>query len=238
MSRVLYDCKLKNVRNLTPSVRELSIQFIQPAGFQFQAGQFIMMQVPDPAKDKPTQRAYSIASSQQSPSEIRLVIKVYDQGKASDFVRDLKGGEDLKITGPFGRHFFVVPAPKKVIFICTGAGISQHMSYLLSHAAEMKNSQVKMLLGVWNETECFYEKELTEVKKHIPSFSFDYVLDKAGPGWKGKTGFVTQYFDQLALDSDTLIYLCGNPNMIKSAKEILADKHQFPADKIIAEAFN
>jgi ferredoxin-NADP reductase len=48
-------------------MRELSIQFIQPAGFKFQAGQFIMMQVPDPEKGKPTQRAYSLASDDRTP---------------------------------------------------------------------------------------------------------------------------------------------------------------------------
>jgi CDP-4-dehydro-6-deoxyglucose reductase, E3 len=238
VSRILYDCKLTKIRNLTPSMRELSIQFIQPAGFKFQAGQFIMMQVPDPEKGKPTQRAYSLASDDRTPENIRLVIKVYEKGKASNFVRDLKGGEDLKISGPFGRHFFHQPVPPKVNFVCTGAGISQHMSYLLSHPALMKNSRVKMLLGVWNQEEIFYEEELAKVKAAIPGFQLDYVLDKADPSWKGKTGFVTQYFDELQLDSNSLVYLCGNPNMIKSAKETLVLKYNFPADKVIAEAFN
>jgi len=239
VSRVLYDCKLKAVRNLTPTLRELTVEFVNPTGFQFKAGQFIMMQVPDPEKGKPAQRAYSIASHQEQPEQIKLVIKVYEHGKASDFVKTLAGGEDLKVSGPFGRHFFILPAPPQVIFLCTGAGISQHMSYLLSHGEAMKNSHVKMLLGVWNKDEVFYEKELTDIKKVIPKFDYEFVLDKADPTWKGKTGFVTQYFHELPLkENDTLIYLCGNPNMIKSAKEILADQFQFPADRIIAEAFN
>lgn len=238
MSRILYDCKLTGIRNLTPTMRELSIQFIQPKGFKFQAGQFIMMQVPDPGKSRPTQRAYSVASSDRTPENIRLVIKVYEQGLASNFVRTLKGGEEIKISGPFGRHFFHQPVPSKVNFVCTGAGISQHMSYLQSHPQLMKNSRVKMLLGVWNESEIFYQNELAEVKKNIPSFECDYVLDKADPTWKGKVGYVTQYFDDLELDEQSIVYLCGNPNMIKSAKEMLASKYKFPPEKIIAEAFN
>lgn len=196
------------------------------------------MQVPDPVKGKPTQRAYSLSSDDRSPENIRLIIKVYEQGLASNFVRDLKGDEDLKISGPFGRHLFHQPVPKKVNFICTGAGISQHMSYLTSHPALMKNSRVRMLLGVWNREEIFFESELAEVKKNIPGFQCDYVLDKSDENWKGKTGFVTQYFDELQLDNDSLVYLCGNPNMIKSAKETLVLKYNFPADKVIAEAFN
>ena len=238
MSRILYDCKLTKIRNLTPSMRELSIEFIQPKGFRFQAGQFIMMQVPDPEKNKPTQRAYSVASRVRAPERIRLVIKVYEKGLASNFVRDLKGGESLKISGPFGRHFFHQPTPEKVNFVCTGAGISQHMSYLLSHSDLMKTSKVKMLLGVWNRAEIFYEKELAEVERAIPGFAHEFVLDKPDPNWKGKTGYVTQYFDELQLDEKSIVYLCGNPNMIKSAKEILATKYKFAAEKIIAEAFN
>ncbi len=238
MSRILYDCKITAIRDLSPSVRELTIEFIQPKGFTFKSGQFVMMHVPDLERGKPAQRAYSIASSPQNPEVIRLVIKVYEQGKASTFIKNLKGGESLQMGGPFGRHFFHLPATPNIVFLCTGAGISQHMSYLQSHAADMKSSKVKMLLGVWNRSEIFYEKELSEVKKNIPGFNFEYVLDKSDEQWKGKTGFVTQYFDELlAGGTETLIYLCGNPNMIKGAKEILAARN-FPADKIIAEAFN
>ncbi|HEX4924139.1 MAG TPA: FAD-dependent oxidoreductase, partial [Bdellovibrionales bacterium] len=179
----------------------------------------------------------SLASDDRIKTQFTLLIKLFGEGKASDFIRNLKGGEPLQFTGPFGKLLFKQPAAPQVILMCTGAGLSQHMSFLLSHAERFPQSQFKLLVGVWNEGEIFYQNELEALKSKVKNFSYDFVLDKPADSWKGKRGFVTDYIKELGIDkTETHFYLCGNPAMIKGAKEVLAGSN-FPADRIFAESF-
>jgi CDP-4-dehydro-6-deoxyglucose reductase, E3 len=239
MARTLYKCRLREINRLTPTIRELKIEVLEPKGFQFQSGQFLMLQVPVPGQEKAAPRAYSIASDERVKDSATLLIKLFDQGKASDFVRNLKGGEDLSITGPFGRLLFKTPPPAQVIMLCTGAGLSQHVGFLRSHAHQFGTSKVTLLLGVWNEGEMFYQKELDKIKKIAPQFHYEFIVDTPSDSWKGKRGYVTDYLKDFDLKGvDTLVYLCGNPAMIKNAQGILKDKLLFDPKKVFAEAFN
>lgn len=234
----IYKCRLASINDLTPTLRELKIEVLEPKPFEFKAGQFIMLQVPEQQTGKLVMRAYSIASDDREKNKFTLLIKLLEQGKSSDFIRELNGGEELLIKGPFGKLFFKIPSAKQAVLLCTGAGLSQHMSFLLSHIEECPDTKFSLLLGVWNENEIFYKKELDTMKARFKNFSFDYVVDKPLKDWKGKTGFVTDFLDDYDYKNiDTHIYLCGNPNMIKNAKGILIEENSFPPDRILAEAF-
>jgi CDP-4-dehydro-6-deoxyglucose reductase, E3 len=236
VSKIRFECRLRELKTLTPTVRELVIDFINPNVFSFRAGQFAVIQVPGPdGKDVP--RAYSIASQGGKSYSLTLLIKLLDRGIASDYVRTLEPGASLTLTGPFGRLFFKEPAPTQIIMLATGAGLSQHLSYLTTHGATLPNTKFHLLFGVWNESEMFYEAELQALSKSLPNFSFEYVLDKPTGQWNGRAGFITQDLDRFEyLKKDTHFYMCGNPNMIKSAKDLLREKG-FPEEKILAEAF-
>ena len=222
MSKKIYKTELIEFNCLTPTIRELVIAFPAPEQMLFQAGQFVIFHVPTAGKS--AKRAYSIGSSENRSDQIRLVFNLVPGGVASEYVRSLEIGAKLEISGPFGKLFFQEPATKQVVFLCTGAGISQHMSYLLSSAHKYPETSYRLLLGVWNEDEIFYQKELKEIAKKNPNFDFEYVLDHKLTDWSGKIGFVTQYCNDLKyMERETTFYLCGNPAMIKDMKSILSD---------------
>jgi NAD(P)H-flavin reductase len=236
VARTIFETRLRSITPLTPLLRELVVEFVNPPTMDFQAGQFVMLHVPDPEAGKPILRAYSLASDDRKKSEFKLLIKLFGEGKASQFIKNLKGGETLQFTGPFGKLLFKEPAAKQVLLLCTGAGLSQHISFLLSHGHKYPNSNFHLMIGVWNEGEMFYQKELSSLQ--IKNYKHEFVLDSPAENWKGKKGFVTDFLGQFDLKTtDTHVYLCGNPAMIKGAKEILIEKNQFPADRIFAESF-
>lgn len=237
MARTVYQSTLQEIRALTPSVRELTIRFGSPSGMPFEAGQFVMLHVPVEGKP-PVKRAYSIASEDSKPGEIRLVIKLVPGGTASEYIRGLENGRPLELSGPFGKLTFRAPPTRQVVFLCTGAGISQHMSFLRSKCGAFPGTEYRLLFGVWNEEEMFYRERLDEAAKILPDFRYEYVLDKpTGAAWKGKTGHVTDHIENFGyLEKETTFYLCGNPAMIKSVKARLAEKG-FPKERIFAEAF-
>lgn len=238
MARTNYQARLSALNSLTPTVRELEIDFIEPNSLPFEAGQFVMLHVPQEGETKPVKRAYSIASTDKTHSSLKLVIKLVEGGVASEYVKSLEAGATLELSGPFGKHFFKTPPTKNVIFLCTGAGVSQHYSYLVSKCEAFPEVNYMMLFGVWNEEEIFYKEKLEEAAQKIPNFQFEYVLDHAKEAWSGKTGFITHYLDELDCDfNESTFYLCGNPAMIKEVKGILAEK-DIGKEFIFAEAFH
>jgi CDP-4-dehydro-6-deoxyglucose reductase len=228
--------KLTKITDITPSVRELFLKPLDSAGLEFKAGQFVMLHLPQ-ADGKPAMRAYSVASAPGEKNDVKLVIKHYDLGVASAWVRTLKGGEEITYTGPFGKFLFHEPPAEQVVFVCTSTGIAPFYSMLAGHGTKAPNVDYKVLMGVWNEKEIFYDKELAALQKTLPKLKVDFVLDQPeSPDWKGLKGRVTEPIDKLDIKRPTEFYLCGNPAMIKSVKELLLGKG-FPPDKIYTESY-
>lgn len=216
-------------------MRELEIRLDKPNALKFKTGQFVMIHVP--GGEKPVKRAYSIASDEKIDSRFSLIMKLVPGGVCSEYIKALPEGSKMEVTGPFGKCFFKTPAPEQVVFLCTGAGLSQHFSMLLSEGPHFPNTKFHLLIGVWNEEEIFYTQELETLKKQLKNFSYEFVLDKAGPQWKGKTGYVTQFISSFDFKGkDTMFYLCGNPAMIKGVKQYL-EEQGFPKEKVVAESF-
>lgn len=230
--------RVTHLRDHTPSVRELFLRPESPDQFQFRAGQFVTLHVPDPEAGKPALRAYSIASEEQNTQGFRLLFKFVPGGKASRFVWDLKGDELLQMTGPFGRVFFQEPPTDQVIFFNTGTGISQHFSYLTSKAQNYPSKDYRLYFGVRSEEEIYFEDELRKLKKNLPNFHYEFVLSRASDCWEGRRGYVQSVLQDLDyLQTPTTFYLCGNGGMIKETKEILS-KAAFDSKKIFSEAFD
>jgi len=239
MARKELKAKLTKIYNVTPTVWELILTPLDPPTFDFKTGQFVMLHIPQEGKPKPALRAYSIASREQINNEYRLVIKCNPVGVASTWVPTLKDGEEITYTGPFGKFLFHEPPAQRVVFVGTGTGLAPLISMVSSRGKNHPHVEFILLLGVWNEKEIYYQKELEEVKSRVSNFKYDFVLDTTlnKAEWKGLTGRVTDHIEKMNLsEKPTEFYLCGNPAMIKAVKEQLAGKG-FPADKVYTESF-
>ncbi|MFN7453745.1 MAG: ferredoxin--NADP reductase [Pseudobdellovibrionaceae bacterium] len=237
-TRTIYQMKVSEIIDHTPSVRELIINASEPASFQFKAGQFVTLHVPQ-ENEKPALRAYSIASEDSQTDGFRLLFKHVENGKASTYIWSLKGGETLQFTGPFGRVFFKEPPSQQIVFLNTGTGLSQHYCYLMSRKKHYPHLKYRMLFGVRNEKEMYYQPQLEALKKELSDFDYAFVLSRPSEAWAGKRGYVQHFlgdFDYQGID--TTFYLCGNGGMIKEVKQKLIEEEGFDKGKIFAEAFD
>lgn len=238
MARNILKTNLRKISQLTPTIVELDLEMIEPKQLLYKAGQFVMLNIPPKLDQKrPTLRAYSIASDANDSSGFKLVVKLVPNGVGSEFIRPLKNNAELGFTGPYGKLLFVEPPTEQVILLSTGAGISQHTSYLLTHGSKYPNTRFHMLIGVWNEKEIFYENILGEIKNRVKNFDYAFVLDKPLNKWTGLTGYVTNHIQKFDYKKiNTTFYLCGNPAMVNNAVEGLKAEG-IDQSKIHAEAF-
>ncbi|MNJ94653.1 Anthranilate 1,2-dioxygenase electron transfer component [compost metagenome] len=236
--RTIYHMNVTEIIDHTPSVRELVIKTETPAEFTFKAGQFVMLHVPQ-GEAKPALRAYSIASDDRIKNGFRLLFKYVDNGLASNFVWNLKGGETLNFTGPFGKVFFQEPPTEQIVFLNTGTGLSQHLCYLLSKKEQYPELKYRMLFGVRTEKDMYGQPDLDALVKELKDFKYEFVLSRPQDSWTGKKGYIQNFLSEFDYKNiPTTFYLCGNGGMIKEVKHQLLEIDGLEKTRLWAEAFD
>ncbi|MDK9707809.1 MAG: NADH:ubiquinone reductase (Na(+)-transporting) subunit F [Desulforhopalus sp.] len=180
----------------------------------------------------PVTRAYSMANYPGEKGIIKLNVRIASPppgqdtlppGKASSYVFNLKAGDEVTISGPFG-EFFMDDSDSEVILIGGGAG----MAPLRSHVFDLfKDKNTKRKVSFWyggrSLKEVFYTEEFQELERKFSNFSFHLSLSNPLPedNWTGSTGFIhlvllDQYLKDHPAPEDINYYLCGPPMMNKA----------------------
>ena len=116
--------------------------------FGFVAGQWLSFKTNKPDGEEIT-RAYSIASAPGDNNRFALCLNRVQDGFMSNFLCDMKEGEEISCQGPFG-DFILRPPLRDTIFIATGTGIAPFRSmlhWLLADPDRHQDKQLWLLFG-------------------------------------------------------------------------------------------
>jgi len=219
--------------NLSSDVKSIKIK--RPKDFDFKAGQYVSISFS--LKETKLRKPYSIASSPNEKEFLEICIKRI--GKVSNYICDLKKGDNVELFGPAGT--FVINEPfkqKDLIFIATGTGIGPFKS-MISFLLE-NNFQNKIILikGFRYEGGILYDKEFQELKNKYNNFEFYNVLSKPKNQNFENKGHVQNFLDKyLAKNFSGNIYLCGLSIMIEQTAEKLIGKG-IPTEQIFYEKYD
>lgn len=208
--------RLQEVRTLTPDTYVLRFN---RNDMNFRAGQHITLGIPGNNQV----REYSIYSTEQDAG-LEVLIKEVENGLVSRQLRKLIPGEILEVDGPFG--YFSVDKNhfnRKFLFVGTGTGIAPFRSITGTYPL----LDYTLLHGVRYATEA-YERQLYPDNR--------YVLCTSRDSMGSFSGRVTDYLKENPLDSDTLVYLCGNCDMIYDVYDLLTSRG-FPSGNIKTEVY-
>jgi ferredoxin/flavodoxin---NADP+ reductase len=208
--------RLQNIRNLTEDTYVLRFDRNEMA---FRAGQHITLGIPGNNQV----REYSIYSSEQD-SSLEVLIKEVDTGMVSRQLRKLIPGELLEVDGPFG--YFTLDEKRlsrQYLFVGTGTGIAPFHSL----AGSYPGLDYTLLHGVRYGIDA-YEKSYYPENRYVLCTSRDDQGDYHGR--------VTDYLRQKDLNSDTMVYLCGNCDMIYDVYDLLTSRG-FPSGNIKTEVY-
>lgn len=180
--------------------------------------------------DDPVYRAYSMANYPGEKGIIMLNVRIASPpprapdgtppGKVSSYIFNLKPGDEVTISGPYG-EFFIKDTEAEMVYIGGGAG----MAPLRSHIFELfKNRKTKRKVSYWyggrSSKELFYVDHFRAIEKEFPNFKFNIALSEPRPedNWTGYTGFIHQvvlenYLKNHPAPEDIEYYLCGPPMM-------------------------
>lgn len=184
-----------------------------------------------------TVRAYSMANYPEERGLIMLNVRIATPppkaakappGIMSSYMFNLKPGDEVVISGPFG-EFFARDTDKEMIFIGGGAGMAPMRSHIFDLFRRIKTKRkVSFWYGARSKKEMFYVKDFDEIAAENPNFEWHVALSDSLPedDWKGKKGFIhnvlfEEYLKNHPNPEDCEYYLCGPPIMNQSVITML-----------------
>ena len=177
-------------------------------------------------------RLYSVASSRdgekRNGNNLALTIKRVDGGAGSNFMCDLKVGDKVEVTGPFGATFLMPDdINANVLMICTGTGSAPFRGFTerRRRAAPGAPGRLVMYFGARTPEELPYFGPLQKVpatllEQHLvfsrlPGQPKEYVQDRM----RRNSGTVAD----LLADAATHIFICGLKGMEAGVEAALGD---------------
>jgi phenol hydroxylase P5 protein len=220
---------------LSPTIKGLHLQLDRPMAFQ--SGQYINLDLPGIDGS----RAFSLANPSGQDSEVELHVRLVEGGAATSYIhQQLKVGDQLQLSGPYGQFFVRGSQPGDLIFMAGGSGLSSPQSMILDLLAQGDSRQITLFQGARNVAE-LYNRELFEgLAREHANFTYVPALSQAtdDPHWQGFKGFVHDaakaHFDGRFTGHKA--YLCGPPPMIDAAISTLMQGRLFERD-IFMERF-
>ncbi|WP_085318268.1 NADH:ubiquinone reductase (Na(+)-transporting) subunit F [Derxia lacustris] len=226
-----FDGSVSRIESLTPTIKGVWIELDAPGGMDFQAGQYVNLQLPGGEES----RAFSIASPPSQRGEIELNIRRVPGGRGTTWVHDeLKVGDRVRLTGPYGRFFVRRSAARPMLFIAGGSGLSSPRSMILDLLADGCSEHLTLVYGARSRDELYYHAEFEALAARHANFSYVPALSDAGAdaGWTGARGFAHEVA-RARFDNDfrgLKAYLCGPPAMIEACIATLMQGRLFERD--------
>ena len=188
--------------------------------------------------DEPLFRAFSMANHPAEGNRIMLNVRIatpppplwndVPPGLATSYIFNLKTGDKVTISGPYG-DFFIKETDREMVYIGGGAGMAPMRSHLFHLFQTLKTGRkVSFWYGARSLREMFYDDQFKEIEKQFPNFSYNVALSDAmeDDNWMGATGFIHQvlhdeYLSKHEDPTELEYYLCGPPPMISAVEGML-----------------
>ncbi len=186
---------------------------------------------------EPALRAYSMASYPEE-KEIMLNVRVatpppgapdgIPPGVMSSFIFNLKPGDQVWVSGPYG-EFFAKDTDAEMVFIGGGAGMAPMRSHIFDQLRRLKSKRkMTFWYGARSKREMFYVEDFDMLAKENDNFDWHVALSDPLPedNWKGYTGFIhnvlfEEFIKNHPNPEDCEYYMCGPPIMNSSVINML-----------------
>jgi len=212
----------------------------------FEPGQYMTIGVL--ADDKLWQRPYSVASapSVAGTEGYELYVRLVPVIRFTTLLWRLQPGARMRLIGPKGKFMLEPDDRRNHLYVSTGTGLAPFISMIRETRAQGKPRRTVVLHGVSHVSDLGY-RDLLEGLERDGSYPVRYVPtisrpnDPRNAGWSGRTGRVEQVVADvcrdLSLRADrTVVYICGNPEMILNVERALMDRN-FPEFHVKKELY-
>jgi Na+-transporting NADH:ubiquinone oxidoreductase subunit F len=148
----------------------------------------------------------------------------------SSYIFNLKPGDEVVISGPFG-EFFARDTDNEMIFIGGGAGMAPMRSHIYDQFKTLGcKRKVSFWYGARSLREAFYIDHFDSIQADNDNFEWHLALSEPleEDNWNGYVGFIHQvlldeYLQEHEAPEDCEYYICGPPMMNDAVINMLID---------------
>ncbi len=206
----------------------------KPEPIEFIPGQYMELNIPE----SDYWRAFSMASVADEKGELEFIIRLQEEGKFSNYLRDgVKVGQQIKLNGPYGQ-FTLEPSDRVRAFVAGSTGLAPLVSMLRGMAKTDDNEEAHLFFGMGDQETFFYEAELRQLEKEMPNLKLHLFLMRPNEEWSGEKGSAVDGFRKQFEGTGILpdVYICGPDGMIRATEQVCAELG-IPAEQQFKEIF-
>ncbi|MDD9893814.1 MAG: NADH:ubiquinone reductase (Na(+)-transporting) subunit F [Gammaproteobacteria bacterium] len=189
---------------------------------------------------EPVIRAYSMANYPEEKGIIMLNVRIatpppgagpeIPPGQMSSYIFNLKPGDKVNISGPYG-EFFAKETDAEMVFVGGGAGMAPMRSHIFDQLRRIKTDRkISFWYGARSLREMFYVEDFDMLQGENDNFVWHAALSdpQEEDNWEGYTGFIHQvlydnYLKDHPAPEDVEFYMCGPPMMNAAVIKMLED---------------
>ena len=226
-------------RSLTHDMVEFGFHTEQPA--QFLPGQFAMIDLPGVQGS----RAYSMSNLANDDGLWSFVVKQMPGGRGSSALFErLAIGDTVTLDGPYGLSYLRPEAPRDLVCVAGGSGLSPVLSILAGAARDSNFAGRGLTLFYGGRTVadlCAESQVNRDARLEGRVHCISAVSDPAVTDWDGERGFIHEVV-QRWLDSGREAknyewYFCGPPRMTDAVQSLLMLERKVPHSQIHYDRF-
>ena len=228
-----YNARLVRRVDQTEDLAYFWVKFDGPAT-PFAAGQYMTTGVF--ADGRIVQRPYSVASAPAvaDTEGYELYVRLVPVLQFTTALWRLPIGHRMRIIGPKGRFMLEPDDDRTHLFVSTGTGIAPFVSMMRQTLIDGAPRRVVLVNGCSYVDELGY-RDLLEGWERDGGYPVTYVPtvsrphDERNAGWEGRTGRAEAIIGSVCSDlrlkpEKTVVYICGNPEMILNVEATLLDR--------------
>ncbi len=177
-------------------------------------------------------RLYSVSSPRDgerpNTNNLSLTVKRMTDGVCSNFVCDLRKGDKVRITGPFGATFLLPGDPEaKLIMVCTGTGSAPFRAFIMRRQRVMPevNGSLLLFFGARDPDSLPFFGPLKRVPESLLArhFAFSRIADEPRIYVQDKLRATKSTIAAMLRNPNTYIYVCGLKRMEAGVEQAFLD---------------
>ncbi|WP_406634223.1 2Fe-2S iron-sulfur cluster-binding protein [Amycolatopsis sp. WGS_07] len=218
--------RVTDVVEETADARSFVVEPVGEAAFDYRAGQFLTVRVPDAGA-----RCYSLSSSPHSDRAMKFTVKRVRGGRGSNWLCDtVAAGDELDVLPPAGT-FSPASLDRSVVLLAGGSGVTPVIAIAKSILFGGRG-EVVLIYANRDEKSVIFAAELAALERRFPDrFTVLHLLESL-------QGYPTRH--QLAVllrpFADRDVYLCGPEPLMELAADVCA-RAGIPGSRVHTERF-
>ncbi|MCF6441368.1 FAD-binding oxidoreductase [Pseudoalteromonas luteoviolacea] len=232
------ECQISRIAIETQSCISIYLRRVDGLPFlQFSAGQYVALELV--IQGKSLRRCYTISSSSQDRSTIRLTIERVNQGLVSNWLCDHAAiGLRLDVGVPTGQFVLPSESKKKLLWMAAGSGVTPFIAMLHELADAQLSCDVVMLISVKQRQDLIGYNELEALIKLLPNVKLVTTFTSETDLSRGQLGRWTadRIADVCPDLHERLAYLCGGAAFTTDMQQALISLDVAP-ENVLVESF-